>query len=124
MRWVANRHLDDEQEAASNGWKRDSKCNPHSWLVKYPCCYSDRSDGECMWNKPYELSGWDNRQGFEITVGPFGGTMTPDLAMQTWRDPPSHYNLIMTQGGWTDLKTVGCAYRKSTAHCWFAKEKY
>ena len=52
MRWVAYKHLDDADEAVAVGKKLKSPCNLHSWLVKFPCCFtSDFSNNECMWNK-------------------------------------------------------------------------
>jgi len=55
MRWTANRHLDDAIEGAKKNlaWPEERGCNAHSWLVKFPCCYTgDHENPDCMWDKP------------------------------------------------------------------------
>merc|ERR1712183_1366 len=120
MRWVANRHINDEAEAAQQNLAWGDECNGHSWLVKFPCCYTgDHENAKCMWGKPYQLSGWDDRTGFEITAG---GPTDATGAINQWKGSSGHYNVIMGRGSWSDLKTVGCAHRRNnSAHCWFAK---
>ena len=54
MRRVADKHLEDAEEAASRELKRGRGCNEHSWMVNFPCCYkSDHSNKGCMWKKPF-----------------------------------------------------------------------
>ena len=67
-----------------------------------------------------ELSKWDDRNGYEISAWS-SGTITPSAAVDSWRGSSAHQNVILTQGSWTDLKTVGCAWHNTVAHCWFAK---
>jgi len=123
MRWVANQHLDDADEGAAENLAWGDECNLHSWLVKYPCCYTDDfSNPECSWDKPYELSGWDKRTGYEISAWR-SDDMTATRAINQWRGSSGHYAMIMSKGGWSSLKTVGCGWRNHHAHCWFADEK-
>merc|ERR1719220_3332182 len=125
MRWVAYRHLEDREEAEAKNiaWPKERDCNTaHSWLVKSPCCYTDdHKNPKCMWDKPLELSGWDKRNGYEISHG-WGN---PSEAMSYWkRSPHGHYDVILGKGGWSSLKTVGCGFRDGLgAHCWFSKTK-
>jgi len=128
MRWVANRHIDDAIEGAKKNlaWPKERGCNAHSWLVKFPCCYTgDHDNPDCMWDKPLELSGWDDRSGFEISVSSDSPdwTWTPAAALSQWKSSPLHYDVIMGRGIWSDLKTVGCALRNQYGHCWFSKKK-
>ena len=140
MRWVAYKHLDDADEGAKQNLAWGDECNLHSWLVKSPCCYtSDHENAECMWGKPYvscirpqmysqtngniqELSGWDDRTGFEISAW-FSNKMSATQAINQWKGSSGHYDMIMSRGKWSDLKTVGCGYRNNHAHCWFAKKR-
>merc|ERR1712110_925119 len=121
MRWVAYQHLDDADEGAQQNLAWGDECNLHSWLVKFPCCYtSDHANGKCVWNKPLQLSGWDDRTGFEISAWR-SDKMSATQAINQWRGSFGHYDVIMGRSGWDDLKTVGCGYRNNHAHCWFAK---
>ena len=70
-----------------------------------------------------ELSGWDKRGGFEISHG----SDNPSQAMygdKGWVKSSGHYDVILSKGSWSDIKTVGCGWRKNIgAHCWFSKTK-
>jgi len=124
MRWTANEHLHNGEEADFNGFNHfDRRCNMHSWFGDYECCYtSDHSNPSCMWDKPYELSKWDKREGYEISAAHSGG-MSPEKAFQQWRGSPGHYGVFVPSGSaWSDIKTVGCAWRKTLAHCWLSKK--
>ena len=139
MRMVAYSHLDDADEAAKKNLAWQDECNIYSWLVKFPCCYTgDGENAECMWKKPFvscirpqyilkiygniqDLSGWDDRTGFEISAWISSG-MSATQAIKQWKGSSGHYSVIMGRGAsWSNLKTVGCGYRNKHAHCWFAK---
>jgi hypothetical protein len=122
MRWVANQHVNNQLDNGYTfGKEFPNGCNGHSWFGAVGCCFStDSATWPCMWNKPLELSKWDDRNGYEISSWTTGA-MTPATALESWRGSSGHYNVILTQGEWTDLKTVGCGWRKTVAHCWFAK---
>ena len=69
-----------------------------------------------------ELSKWDKREGYEISAAHSGG-MSPEKAFQQWRGSPGHYGVFVPSGSaWSDIKTVGCAWRKTLAHCWLSKK--
>jgi len=128
MRWVAGKHLEDAVEGAKKNlaWPKERGCNGHSWLVKFPCCYTnDHENPDCMQAKPLELSGWDDRAGYEISVsGHNNGKVTLAELMSGWKkNTGGHYDVIMGRGIWSDLKTVGCALRNQYGHCWFSKKK-
>jgi len=123
MRWVANKHVENQLDNGyTDGQEFPNGCNGHSWLGAVSCCFSISSEATwpCMWNKPLELSKWDDRNGYEISAWS-SGTITPSGAVDSWRGSSAHHNVILTQGSWTDLQTVGCAWRNTVAHCWFAK---
>ena len=53
MRWVAGKHLEDQEQGAAKNLALGPECNVHSWLVMSPCCYKrDHSNMQCMHNKP------------------------------------------------------------------------
>ena len=53
MRWVAGKHLEDQEQGAAKNLALGPECNVHSWLVMSPCCYNDdHSNMQCMHNKP------------------------------------------------------------------------
>jgi len=122
MRWVANKHVENQLDNGySDGSDLPNGCNGHSWFGAVGCCFSeDRATWPCMWNKPLELSKWDDRDGYEISAWS-SAAIKPSGAMSTWRGSSGHHDVILTQGIWTDLQTVGCGWQKTVAHCWFAK---
>ena len=69
-----------------------------------------------------ELSKWDKRNGFEISAAHSAG-MNPERAFSQWKGSPGHYAVFVPTGsGWRDIKTVGCTWRNTLAHCWFSKK--
>ena len=53
MRWVARKHIVDQEQGAPKNWPMGSECSLHSWFVRNPCCYKrDHSNMQCMHNKP------------------------------------------------------------------------
>ena len=77
----------------------------------------------CDYLSPQELSGWDKRQGYEISAAS-SAIIQPEEAMDLWRSSPGHWSLIIpTSGTWANLKTVGCGWGKTLAHCWFATKE-
>merc|ERR1712029_1295260 len=100
------------------------KCDLHSWFGEHACCYTrDHNNGGCVWNKPYELSKWDKREGYEISHAT-SGQVSAKGAFNGWKRSPGHYALIRPSNGyWKDLDTVGCWWEKHFANCWFATEE-
>ncbi len=101
-------------------------CNLHSWSDKghwTPCCYKpDNGSGLCMLDKPRELTEYTG-DGFEIAAQ-YSITMTPNCALESWRNSPSHHDVILNRGKWADYewKAVGVAMSKYYAVVWFGAE--
>ena len=73
-------------------------------------------------NIAQELSGWDKRNGFEISFS--RRRTTPREAIRSWMGSSEDSSMILSRGGWKNLKTVGCAWNiKYGAHCWFSDRK-
>ncbi|OXZ29750.1 hypothetical protein B9N57_08055 [Finegoldia magna] len=107
--------------------------NLHSWSDKgnwTPVVYT--KDGEyskLMWNKPKEIAGY-NQTGFEVAVGGVS-TLTPQYALERWKQSPGHNDVILSQNGWDDptpeqakhgltgLSNMGVAINGKYACIWF-----
>lgn len=107
--------------------------NLHSWSDKgnwTPVVYT--KDGEyskLMWNKPKEIAGY-NQTGFEVAVGGVS-TLTPQYALERWKQSPGHNDVILSQNGWdaptpeqakhglTGLSNMGVAINGKYACIWF-----
>lgn len=110
----------------------DNKCNAHSWSDKgtwSSCCYtSDHKESECMWNKPKELTSYIG-YGFEIAVGSSDPAfddyvMTPEYAINSWKNSPPHNKVILNRGIWEDSKwnAIGIGIYKGFSTVWFGNE--
>ncbi len=101
-------------------------CNLHSWSSNgnwSACCYtSDHKQAAKMWSKPKEVAGMDEN-GFEIAFA-HSQKATPEEAMKSWKESPSHYPLISNQGAWSDNQWigVGVAIAGQYAVIWFAEK--
>jgi uncharacterized protein YkwD len=75
-----------------------------------------------MWDKPSELSQYKH-YGFEIAAGGAGYTITPQQAMQMWKNSPLHNDVLTNQGHWEkEWKAIGVAINKSFAVAWFGQD--
>ena len=99
------------------------KCNMHSWSGKTEgsaCCYtSDHKNPECMWDKPQELAGYEDK-GYEIAAM----NTDPDVNwLNQWKGSPGHHQVIINQGIWktNQWKAMGVGIRGDYAVVWFGK---
>ena len=97
------------------------KCNMHSWSGKTEgsaCCYTgDHKHPECMWNKPQELAGYEDK-GYEISAM----NTAPNVDwLNQWKGSPGHHQVIINQGIWKsmDWKAMGVGIRGGYAVVWF-----
>ena len=111
---------------------RGIKGNTHSWSDKgnwTPVVYTrDHEYSELMWNKPKEITGYD-QAGFEIAVNGF--MITPQRALKSWQNSPGHNDTILSQNKWADptpeeiengftgLSNMGVAINGNYACIWF-----
>jgi|SRR5690554_4097874 len=123
---VAQTHVRDlvENEPFDNA----GNCNPHSWSDQgswKSCCYNSGKDGECMWNKPRELTSYDS-DGYEIVMQWFNESkpnenVSAEDALQTWKKSTSHNNVILNKGMWksSEWNAVGVGIYHGFAAIWF-----
>ena len=109
---------------------RGIKGNIHSWSDKgnwTPVVYTkDHKYSKLMWNKPKELTGYD-QAGFEIATG----ASTPQHALENWKKSTKHNDVILSQNTWSDptpeeeengftgLSNMGVAINGNYACIWF-----
>ena len=123
---VAQTHVRDLIE--NKPFDDAGKCNPHSWSDKgkwKACCYNSGSDGECMWNKPRELTNYDS-DGYEIVMHSFDESdpyqdVSASDALQTWKESSNHNNVILNKGMWksSEWKAMGVGIYQGFAAIWF-----
>ena len=98
--------------------------NLHSWSSYgswTPVVYtSDHQYAANMWSKPSELTSYPG-SGFEISSR-YSLSMTPDVALDSWKGSPAHNAVMTTQGMWSDLETMGVAIDGKYAHVWFGQD--
>ena len=70
-----------------------------------------------MWSKPRELTSYTGN-GYEISSWN-SGNITPEDALDLWKNSSGHNAVMTTQGNWSDLKTMGVAIDGKYAHVWF-----
>ena len=104
--------------------QRDSRGmqgNLHSWSNHgswTPMVYtSDHEYAANMWSKPRELTSYTGN-GYEISSW-YSGNITPEDALDLWKNSSGHNAVMTTQGNWSDLKTMGVAIDGRYAHVWF-----
>lgn len=95
--------------------------NLHSWSNHgswTPMVYtSDHQYAANMWSKPRELTSYTGN-GYEISSWN-SGNITPEDALDLWKNSSGHNAVMTTQGNWSDLKTMGVAIDGGYAHVWF-----
>lgn len=98
--------------------------NLHSWSSYgswTPVVYtSDHQYAANMWSKPSELTSYPG-SGFE-TSSRYSLSMTPDVALDSWKGSQGHNDVMTTQGMWSDLKTMGVGIDGKYAHVWFGQD--
>lgn len=115
----SNAHTPENQVDA-----RGIQGNLHSWSSYgswTPVVYtSDHQYAANMWSKPSELTSYPG-SGFEISAW-YSLTMTPEVALDSWKGSPGHNAVMTTQGMWSDLKTMGVGIDGKYAHVWFGQD--
>lgn len=81
----------------------------------------DHAHAEIMWDKPSELTDYKG-SGYEISVYHSIG-IDPQLALDLWKSSPGHNAVIIGEGEWSFIKTVGVAMDKNYSHVWFGGDK-
>jgi copper amine oxidase domain protein len=120
---VARIHVSDSNTYTPEN-QRDSRGmqgNLHSWSNHgswTPVVYtSDHEYADNMWSKPRELTSYTGN-GYEISSW-YSGNITPEYALDLWKNSSGHNAVMTTQGDWSDLKTMGVAIDGKYAHVWF-----
>lgn len=120
---VARTHVSDSNTYTPEN-QRDSRGmqgNLHSWSNHgswTPMVYtSDHEYAANMWSKPRELTSYTGN-GYEISSWN-SGNITPEDALDLWKNSSGHNAVMTTQGNWSDLKTMGVAIDGRYAHVWF-----
>ena len=120
---VARTHVSDSNTYTPEN-QRDSrgmKGNLHSWSNHgswTPVVYtSDHEYAANMWSKPRELTSYTGN-GYEISSWN-SGNITPEDALDLWKNSSGHNAVMTTQRNWSDLKTMGVAIDGKYAHVWF-----
>ena len=120
---VARTHVSDSNNYTPEN-QRDSRGmqgNLHSWsnhVSWTPVVYtSDHEYAANMWSKPRELTSYTGN-GYEISSWN-SGNITPEDALDLWKNSSGHNAVMTTQGNWSDLKTMGVAIDGKYAHVWF-----
>ena len=120
---VARTHVSDSNTYTPEK-QRDSRGmqgNLHSWSNHgswTPVVYtSDHEYAANMWSKPRELTSYTGN-GYEISSWN-SGNITPEDALDLWKNSSGHNAVMTTQGNWSDLKTMGVAIDGKYAHVWF-----
>ena len=123
---VARTHVSDSNTYTPEK-QRDSRGmqgNLHSWSNHgswTPLVYtSDDEYAANMWSKPRELTSYTGN-GYEISSWN-SGNITPEGALDLWKNSSGHNAVMTTQGNWSDLKTMGVAIDGKYAHVWFGSD--
>jgi uncharacterized protein YkwD len=120
LSYVARRHVMDLETHQTKG-----ECNMHSWSPDgpwSPCCYTpDHAHARCMWNKPRELTAYQD-EGYENAYWNSAAVGARD-ALETWKQSPGHNAVILEQGTWTDArwKSLGVGISEHYAVVWFGE---
>ena len=120
---VARTHVSDSNTYTPEK-QRDSRGmqgNLHSWSNHgswTPVVYTSGHEYAAnMWSKPRELTSYTGN-GYEISSWN-SGNITPEDALDLWKNSSGHNAVMTTQGNWSDLKTMGVAIDGKYAHVWF-----
>ena len=108
--------------------------NMHSWSDRgnwTPVVYTkDHKYDKLTIIKPKELTGY-NQNGYEVAVNGF--MITPQRALEKWKNSPKHNDTILSQNGWdppaelieeglTGLSNMGVAINGNYACIWFTRD--
>jgi uncharacterized protein YkwD len=101
----------------------NGRCNMHSWSSggKWTgCCYtSDHRQAACMWKKPRELTQYQG-DGFEVSAGSSGSTITAESALSLWQRSSGHNQVIINAGMWKrPWRAFGVGIYGGYAVAWF-----
>lgn len=126
---VAKEHVSDL--IINKPYDDQNICNPHSWSKEgswESCCYNSGKDGECMWNKPRELTDYQ-ADGYEIIMGQFNSQfpteeVSAESAIRSWKESPNHNAIIINKNIWkkTDWNAMGIGIYQGFAAVWFGEE--
>lgn len=122
---VARAHVRDSNTYTPENQvdSRGIKGNLHSWSANgswTPVVYtSDHHYMYDMWSKPREITNYTGN-GYEISAS--GRRISPETALDLWKDSPGHNQVMDTQGMWSDLKTMGVSIDGGYAHVWFGSD--
>ena len=122
---VARAHVRDSNTYTPENQvdSRGIKGNLHSWSgngIWTPVVYtSDHEYQDKMWSKPREITNYTGN-GYEISAS--GRRISPETALDLWKDSPGHNQVMSTQGMWSDLKTMGVSIDGHYAHVWFGSD--
>lgn len=122
---VARAHVRDSNTYTPENQvdSRGIKGNLHSWSANgswTPVVYtSDHHYMYDMWSKPREITNYTGN-GYEISAS--GRRISPETALDLWKDSPGHNQVMATQGMWSDLKTMGVSIDGGYAHVWFGSD--
>jgi len=105
------------------------ECNLHSWSDQRPpdvfwtevCYTADHAQAQKMWDKPREITeNLYTGNGFEIAVR--GAGMTPEIALELWKNSPAHRDVLLNLGIWESYDpwpAVGMGLVDGFAVMWF-----
>ena len=122
---VARAHVRDSNTYTPENQvdSRGIKGNLHSWSgngIWTPVVYtSDHEYQDKMWSKPREITNYTGN-GYEISAS--GRRISPETALDLWKDSPGHNQVMSKQGMWSDLKTMGVSIDGHYAHVWFGSD--
>ena len=123
---VARAHVRDSNTYTPENQvdSRGIKGNLHSWSANgswTPVVYtSDHHYMYDMWSKPREITNYTGN-GYEISAK-YSGMISPETALNLWKNSPGHNQVMSTQGMWSDLKTMGVSIDGGYAHVWFGSD--
>ena len=122
---VARAHVRDSNTYTPENQvdSRGIRGNLHSWSGNgswTPVVYtSDHHYMYDMWSKPREITNYTGN-GYEISAS--GRRISPETALDLWKNSPGHNQVMSTQGMWSDLKTMGVSIDGHYAHVWFGSD--
>lgn len=124
---VARTHVNDSNAYSPKDGvdERGVACNAHSWSNNgnwSPVCYTgDHQYAKFMWGKPRELTDYTGN-GYEISAWTTA-KLTPLKALNSWKSSPGHNNVIIGEGFWVSLTTMGVGINGKYSHVWFGVEE-
>lgn len=123
---VARAHVRDSNTYTPENQvdSRGEQGNLHSWSGNGSwtrLVYTDDHHyGNGMWSKPREITNYTGN-GYEISAK-YSGMISPETALNLWKNSQGHNQVMSTQGMWSDLKTMGVSIDGHYAHVWFGSD--